>query len=60
MKKYFFALAFSAFSIAAVAQNAKQNIFVQDSLKLVSSQFKFTEGASVDKQGNVFFYRSAE
>ncbi|KLT65786.1 gluconolactonase [Pedobacter sp. BMA] len=30
-------------------------VFVQDSLKLISSQFKFTEGASVDKQGNVFF-----
>jgi len=55
MKRYFFALAFSAISIAAVAQNPKQNIFIQDSLKLVSSQFKFTEGASVDKQGNVFF-----
>ncbi len=55
MKRYFFALAFSAISLAAVAQTPKQNIFVQDSLKLVSSQFKFTEGASVDKQGNVFF-----
>jgi gluconolactonase len=29
--------------------------FIQDSLKLISSQFKFTEGASVDKKGNVFF-----
>lgn len=55
MKRYFFALAFSAISAMAVAQSAKQHIFVQDSLKLVSSQFKFTEGASVDKQGNVFF-----
>lgn len=30
-------------------------IFIQDSLKLISAQFKFTEGASVDQQGNVFF-----
>ncbi|TKC10398.1 SMP-30/gluconolactonase/LRE family protein [Pedobacter polaris] len=30
-------------------------LFIQDSLKLISSQFKFTEGASVDKKGNVFF-----
>ncbi|WP_316824080.1 SMP-30/gluconolactonase/LRE family protein [Pedobacter miscanthi] len=55
MKKYFFSLAFSAFSMACFAQSANQNLFVQDSLKLISSQFKFTEGASVDKKGNVFF-----
>jgi gluconolactonase len=55
MKKYFFSLAFSAFSMASFAQSANQNLFVQDSLKLISSQFKFTEGASVDKKGNVFF-----
>ncbi len=30
-------------------------LFNQDSLKLVSSQFKFTEGPAVDKAGNVFF-----
>ncbi|MBB6237246.1 gluconolactonase [Pedobacter sp. AK013] len=55
MKKYFFSLAFSALSLASFAQSVGQNLFVQDSLKLISSQFKFTEGASVDKQGNVFF-----
>jgi len=55
MKKYFFFLTFSAFGINASAQSADQNLFVQDSLKVISAQFKFTEGASVDKQGNVFF-----
>jgi gluconolactonase len=55
MKKYFFSLVFSALSLVSFAQSAVQNLFVQDSLKLISSQFKFTEGASVDKQGNVFF-----
>lgn len=55
MKKYFFFLALSALSLISFAQSAGQNLFVQDSLKLISSQFKFTEGASVDKQGNVFF-----
>ncbi|MEJ5996482.1 SMP-30/gluconolactonase/LRE family protein [Pedobacter sp. Du54] len=38
---------------AQVGENT--SLFVQDSLKLISSQFKFTEGASVDKMGNVFF-----
>lgn len=31
------------------------NLFVQDSLKLISSQFKFTEGPSVDQKGNIYF-----
>ncbi len=30
-------------------------LFHQDSLKLVSSQFAFTEGPAVDKKGNIFF-----
>lgn len=55
MKKYFLFLACSALSLASFGQSAEQNLFVQDSLKLISSQFKFTEGASVDKEGNVFF-----
>ena len=38
---------------AQVGENT--SLFVQDSLKLISSQFRFTEGASVDKKGNVFF-----
>lgn len=40
-------------SFAQVEEN--KALFVQDSLKLVSSQFKFTEGPAVDKQGNIFF-----
>ncbi len=48
-------MAFSVLSTISFAQSEGQNLFVQDSLKLISSQFKFTEGASVDKQGNVFF-----
>ncbi|WP_316847862.1 SMP-30/gluconolactonase/LRE family protein [Pedobacter psychrodurus] len=55
MKKYFFSLAFSALSMVSFAQSNGQNLFVQDSLKVISAQFKFTEGASVDKKGNVFF-----
>lgn len=55
MKKYLFLFAFSALSLTSYAQGAAQNLFVQDSLKLISAQFKFTEGASVDKEGNVFF-----
>ncbi|TCD08359.1 SMP-30/gluconolactonase/LRE family protein [Pedobacter frigidisoli] len=54
MKKYFFLsilISITSFSFAQLTNP----IFVQDSLKLISSQFKFTEGASVDKQGNVFF-----
>jgi gluconolactonase len=43
------------FSFAANAQSGNKALFNQDSLKLISSQFKFTEGASVDKKGNVFF-----
>jgi len=35
--------------------NNNKLLFNQDSLKLVSSQFKFTEGPAVDKAGNVFF-----
>jgi len=38
-----------------VFAQATRPIFIQDSLKLISSQFKFTEGASVDRQGSVFF-----
>ena len=45
---------FLAFSISSYAQS-NYPIFVQDSLKLISAQFEFTEGASVDKEGNVFF-----
>ena len=43
----------SLFAQAQVGENT--SLFIQDSLKLISSQFKFTEGASVDRKGNVFF-----
>lgn len=43
------------YSLAVNAQSGNKTLFNQDSLKLISSQFKFTEGASVDKKGNVFF-----
>ena len=52
MKKYFILSILISVSLFSCAQNP---IFVQDSLKLISSQFKFTEGASVDQYGNVFF-----
>lgn len=54
MKKYFSLSCLILVSLFSYAQSPKP-IFVQDSLKLIPSQFKFTEGASVDKQGNVFF-----
>src|ERR1700761_199641 len=41
------AVSLSAFPQSVVAPNSK--------LELVSSQFKFTEGASVDKAGNIYF-----
>jgi gluconolactonase len=39
-------------STSSIAQG---ELFNQDSLHLVSSQFKFTEGPSVDKKGNIYF-----
>ncbi|WP_053058360.1 SMP-30/gluconolactonase/LRE family protein [Pedobacter sp. BMA] len=54
MKKYFLLSFFISITSFSFSQSAAP-VFVQDSLKLISSQFKFTEGASVDKQGNVFF-----
>jgi gluconolactonase len=54
--KFFFILFFCLLFIKVKAQvRENASLFVQDSLALVSSQFKFTEGASVDKKGNVFF-----
>lgn len=52
MKKYLILFILISVSLFTSAQNP---IFVQDSLKLISSQFKFTEGASVDQHGNIFF-----
>lgn len=54
MKQYSLTILAIALSTAVFSQSV-QPIFIQDSLKLISSQFKFTEGASVDKSGNVFF-----
>ncbi len=54
--KVFLVLLFCLVSYTIHAQvGENKSLFVQDSLKLISSQFKFTEGASVDKKGNVFF-----
>ena len=39
----------------AYSQSSKNSLFDQDSLKLISSQFKFTEGPAADDKGNVFF-----
>ena len=33
----------------------KNSLFVQEELKLISSEYSFTEGCSPDKDGNVFF-----
>ncbi|WP_029288421.1 SMP-30/gluconolactonase/LRE family protein [Pedobacter sp. R20-19] len=55
MKKYFLMLCCISVIDANVFAQAPNPIFNQDSLKLISSQFKFTEGASVDRNGNVFF-----
>lgn len=41
---------------AQVGENTA--LFVQYSLKLISSKFSFAEGASVDRQGNVFLQTS--
>lgn len=50
----FYSIIFISFT-ANAQMESNQTLFVQDSLKLISSQFKFTEGASVDKKGNIFF-----
>ncbi|MEO6719305.1 MAG: SMP-30/gluconolactonase/LRE family protein [Ferruginibacter sp.] len=43
--------------VITFAQNnsADKKLFVQDSLHLISDQFKFTEGPAVDAKGNIFF-----
>jgi gluconolactonase len=53
LMKFIAVLFLSAFlGTSAVAQS---QLFIQDSLHLVSSQFKFTEGPSVDRKGNIYF-----
>ena len=58
--KHFSILAFllSVSSSTLLAQNLTShpsNLFAADDAKLISSDFSFTEGCSVDKKGNVFF-----
>ena len=38
-----------------VVLNKDNNLFVQEQLKLIGSDFSFTEGCSSDEKGNVFF-----
>jgi gluconolactonase len=54
MKIGYFSLLIISLALKASSQSP-QRLFVQDSLKLISSQFKFTEGPSVNKRGDVFF-----
>lgn len=35
--------------------NIRAQLFIQDSLKLISRDFKFTEGPAVDRGGNIYF-----
>lgn len=55
MKKFYLILLAITVIYSSACAQATRPILVQDSLKLISAQFKFTEGASVDRQGNVFF-----
>ncbi|MDB5122696.1 MAG: gnl [Mucilaginibacter sp.] len=48
-----FCLLLSAFTLSAIAQEAPYDTLTKP--QLISKQFSFTEGASVDKKGNVFF-----
>src|ERR1700712_436595 len=61
MKKLYFVL---FLSIASVVSHAKTSIYTpqtgglfdaSEKPRLISRQFSFTEGPSVDKKGNVFF-----
>src|SRR3978361_1334811 len=54
MKKIYRIAAFLAVtSLSAFAQDAPYDLLSKP--QLISKQFSFTEGASVDKKGNVFF-----
>jgi len=52
-KKIAISLLLSAFALGAFAQEAPYDTLTRP--QLISKQFSFTEGASVDKKGNVFF-----
>ncbi|HWZ15141.1 MAG TPA: SMP-30/gluconolactonase/LRE family protein [Mucilaginibacter sp.] len=51
--KIIFCLLLSGFTLSAFAQEAPYDTLTKP--QLISKQFSFTEGASVDKRGNVFF-----
>jgi len=46
-------LLLSIFTLAGL--DTKAQLFNQDSLKLISRQFSFTEGPAVDRKGNIYF-----
>ncbi|WP_316823139.1 SMP-30/gluconolactonase/LRE family protein [Pedobacter gandavensis] len=54
-KLLFIFLFSSSFLYAQEADQTASGLFVQDELKLLGSDFSFTEGCSPDKEGNVFF-----
>jgi len=54
-KLYFISVMSFLIFTNAYSQSYKNLLFDQDSLKLISSQFKFTEGPAADHKGNVFF-----
>lgn len=51
----FLMLFYSSFLYAQEVDPGTANLFNQNDLKMVGSDFSFTEGCSPDKQGNVFF-----
>jgi gluconolactonase len=55
MKKVLTALALLIAASSAMAQAYDKDSITAGTLQLVSHQFSFTEGASVDRKGNVFF-----
>lgn len=55
LKLLFFMLFYSSILNAQTGHPGTANLFDQNELKLISSDFSFTEGCSPDRQGNVFF-----
>jgi gluconolactonase len=48
-------LCISSGTMAQVTEKAKTALFDPNKLQLISRQFKFTEGPSADKEGNIYF-----
>ncbi|WP_276090155.1 SMP-30/gluconolactonase/LRE family protein [Pedobacter sp. JY14-1] len=48
-------LLFSALSTSSVGLRAQDTLFNLQDLKLISSQFSFTEGPAVNKRGDIYF-----